>query len=81
MEFLQLVAAHPWIFAIFPSRIYVSVRRNLPNFEYPTFVKKVSSPSTATLAPFSSSPRQSSRSILRAASPRIACCVLCPSSR
>lgn len=37
-EFLQLVNSHPWVFALFPSRVYVAVRRNLPHFDYSSFV-------------------------------------------
>ncbi|VDO35200.1 unnamed protein product [Haemonchus placei] len=34
-KFLNLVVGHPWIFALFPNRTYVSVRRNLPHYDYP----------------------------------------------
>lgn len=40
-DFLALIVGHPWIFALFPNRTYVSVRRNLPHFDYPSFVKKM----------------------------------------
>ncbi|PIO59351.1 hypothetical protein TELCIR_19188 [Teladorsagia circumcincta] len=39
-EFLNLVVGHPWIFALFPNRTYVSVRRNLPHYDYPGFIKQ-----------------------------------------
>ncbi|CAJ0572052.1 unnamed protein product, partial [Mesorhabditis spiculigera] len=39
-EFLGLIQAHPWIFALFPNRTYVSVRRNLPQFDYGIFIKQ-----------------------------------------
>ncbi|VDL75804.1 unnamed protein product [Nippostrongylus brasiliensis] len=39
-EFLNLVVSHPWIFALFPNRTYVSVRRNLPHYDYPGFIKQ-----------------------------------------
>ncbi|CAJ0928689.1 unnamed protein product, partial [Mesorhabditis belari] len=39
-EFLGLIQAHPWIFALFPNRTYVSVRRNLPQFDYGVFIKQ-----------------------------------------
>ncbi|KHJ93624.1 hypothetical protein OESDEN_06459 [Oesophagostomum dentatum] len=39
-DFLNLVVSHPWIFALFPNRTYVSVRRNLPHYDYPGFIKQ-----------------------------------------
>ncbi|CAB3406806.1 unnamed protein product [Caenorhabditis bovis] len=39
-EFLQLITAHSWVFALFPNRTYVSVRRNLPRYDYPEFIKQ-----------------------------------------
>uniref|UniRef100_A0A1I7XR15 Bestrophin homolog n=1 Tax=Heterorhabditis bacteriophora TaxID=37862 RepID=A0A1I7XR15_HETBA len=39
-DFLNLVVVHPWIFALFPNRTYVSVRRNLPHYDYPGFIKQ-----------------------------------------
>lgn len=38
-EFLNFICSHPWIFALFPNRTYVSARRNLPHYDYPSFVK------------------------------------------
>lgn len=38
--FVRLLNTHNWIFSLFPSQIYVSVRRNLPPFDYADFVKK-----------------------------------------
>lgn len=40
-EFLNLIQSHPWVFALFPNRVFVSVRRNLPHYDYPGFIKKV----------------------------------------
>lgn len=37
-DFLELIQAHNWIFALFPNRTYVSVRRNLPPFDYQNFI-------------------------------------------
>lgn len=34
--------SHQWIFSLFPNRTYVSVRRNLPHYDYPEFVRTVS---------------------------------------
>ncbi|PAV81727.1 hypothetical protein WR25_13743 [Diploscapter pachys] len=39
-EFLNLIQSHPWVFALFPNRVFVSVRRNLPHYDYPGFIKK-----------------------------------------
>uniref|UniRef100_A0A8R1I597 Lin-66-like winged helix domain-containing protein n=1 Tax=Caenorhabditis japonica TaxID=281687 RepID=A0A8R1I597_CAEJA len=39
-EFLNLLTAHTWVFALFPNRTFVSVRRNLPNYDYVGFVKQ-----------------------------------------
>ncbi|CAL2039328.1 unnamed protein product [Caenorhabditis brenneri] len=38
-DFLNLLTAHNWVFALFPNRTYVSVRRNLPNYDYAGFIK------------------------------------------
>ncbi|CAI4228087.1 unnamed protein product [Auanema sp. JU1783] len=38
-EFLNLIIGHPWIFALFPNRTYVSVRRNLPHIDISIFCK------------------------------------------
>lgn len=39
-DFLNLLTAHNWVFALFPNRTYVSVRRNLPNYDYVGFIKQ-----------------------------------------
>ncbi|CAI2352406.1 unnamed protein product [Caenorhabditis sp. 36 PRJEB53466] len=39
-DFLNLLTAHNWVFALFPNRTYVSVRRNLPNYDYVAFIKQ-----------------------------------------
>lgn len=39
-DFLNLLTAHNWVFALFPNRTYVSVRRNLPNYDYCGFIKQ-----------------------------------------
>ncbi|CAI5448100.1 unnamed protein product [Caenorhabditis angaria] len=39
-DFLNLLNSHNWVFALFPNRTYVSVRRNLPNYDYPAFIKQ-----------------------------------------
>lgn len=33
-RFVQLLEAHPWAFSVFPSRVFVSVRRRLIDFGY-----------------------------------------------
>ncbi|KAI6176070.1 hypothetical protein M3Y97_00759000 [Aphelenchoides bicaudatus] len=42
VKFMELLATHPFAFAPFPSQFYVSVRRNLPFFDYARFIKKAS---------------------------------------
>ncbi|VDD93614.1 unnamed protein product [Enterobius vermicularis] len=37
--FISLIKTHNWVFSLFPSQVYVSVRRNLPQFDYAEFVK------------------------------------------
>ncbi|CAD6191312.1 unnamed protein product [Caenorhabditis auriculariae] len=39
-DFLNIINSHNWVFALFPNRTYVSVRRNLPRYDYPGFVKQ-----------------------------------------
>uniref|UniRef100_A0A8R1DX19 Uncharacterized protein n=1 Tax=Caenorhabditis japonica TaxID=281687 RepID=A0A8R1DX19_CAEJA len=39
-DFLNLLTAHNWVFSLFPNRTYVSVRRNLPTYDYYGFIKK-----------------------------------------
>ncbi|KAI6236540.1 hypothetical protein M3Y95_00168500 [Aphelenchoides besseyi] len=39
-KFMDFLNEHPFAFAPFPSQFYVSVRRNLPFFEYSRFIKK-----------------------------------------
>ncbi|CAO4367555.1 unnamed protein product [Caenorhabditis nigoni] len=39
-QFMQLLSAHPYIFSIFPNRAFVAARRNLPDFDYPGFVRR-----------------------------------------
>ncbi|ULT93650.1 hypothetical protein L5515_010421 [Caenorhabditis briggsae] len=39
-DFLNLLTAHNWVFALFPNRTYVSVRRNLPSYDYVGFIKQ-----------------------------------------
>ncbi|KAI1714747.1 hypothetical protein Ddc_11182 [Ditylenchus destructor] len=39
-NFMHLLARHPFAFAPFPSQFYVAVRRNLPYFDYTTYIKK-----------------------------------------
>lgn len=41
-RFIELMQSHQWIFSLFPNRTYVSVRRNLPHYDYPEFVRTVS---------------------------------------
>uniref|UniRef100_A0A1I7YYH5 SPOC domain-containing protein n=1 Tax=Steinernema glaseri TaxID=37863 RepID=A0A1I7YYH5_9BILA len=38
--FMNLITEHCWIFALFPGGHFVSVKRNLPHFEYATFLAK-----------------------------------------
>ncbi|GMR46101.1 hypothetical protein PMAYCL1PPCAC_16296 [Pristionchus mayeri] len=38
-RFIELMQSHQWIFSLFPNRTYVSVRRNLPHYDYPEFVR------------------------------------------
>lgn len=38
--FLSLILSHPWIFALFPARNFVSIRRNLPHYDYCAFLKQ-----------------------------------------
>lgn len=38
-RFVQLLEAHPWAFSVFPSRVFVSVRRRLIEFGYEKQVK------------------------------------------
>lgn len=38
--FVRLIKTHNWVFSLFPSQMYISVRRNLPQFDYADFVKK-----------------------------------------
>lgn len=33
-RFLQLLEMHPWVFAVFPSRVFVALRRKLVDIEY-----------------------------------------------
>lgn len=40
-NFMNFLSRHPFAFAPFPSQFYVSVRRNIPYFDYNTFIKKV----------------------------------------
>uniref|UniRef100_A0A914IBW8 Lin-66-like winged helix domain-containing protein n=1 Tax=Globodera rostochiensis TaxID=31243 RepID=A0A914IBW8_GLORO len=39
-QFMQFLARHPFAFSPFPSQFYVGVRRNLPYFDYGTFIRK-----------------------------------------
>ncbi|KAI6234557.1 hypothetical protein M3Y99_00773200 [Aphelenchoides fujianensis] len=39
-KFMDFLNEHPFAFAPFPSQFYVSVRRNLPFFDYTRFIKK-----------------------------------------
>lgn len=39
-DFLNLLTGHNWVFALFPNRTYVSVRRNLPSYDYAGFIKQ-----------------------------------------
>lgn len=39
-DFMALLAGHPFAFAVFPSKSYVSARRNLPNYDYAGFIDK-----------------------------------------
>lgn len=41
VKFMELLSSHPFAFSPFPSQFYVSVRRNLPFFDYGRFIKKV----------------------------------------
>ncbi|KAK0399796.1 hypothetical protein QR680_003218 [Steinernema hermaphroditum] len=38
--FMNLITEHSWIFALFPGGLFVSVKRNLPHFDYSTFLTK-----------------------------------------
>lgn len=38
---MQFLSRHPFAFAPFPSQYYVGVRRNLPVFDYATFIRRV----------------------------------------
>ncbi|VDM37136.1 unnamed protein product [Toxocara canis] len=38
--FLSLIMSHPWIFALFPARNFVSIRRNLPHYDYCAFLNQ-----------------------------------------
>uniref|UniRef100_A0A914WNY0 Lin-66-like winged helix domain-containing protein n=1 Tax=Plectus sambesii TaxID=2011161 RepID=A0A914WNY0_9BILA len=39
-NFLRFLESHPWIFAVFPSRVFVSIRRNLPTYDYAAFLNE-----------------------------------------
>uniref|UniRef100_A0A9J2P4Y5 Lin-66-like winged helix domain-containing protein n=1 Tax=Ascaris lumbricoides TaxID=6252 RepID=A0A9J2P4Y5_ASCLU len=39
--FLSLIISHPWIFALFPARNFVSIRRNLPHYDYCAFLNQL----------------------------------------
>lgn len=39
--FLRFLTSHQWLFAVFPSRVFVSVRRQLPEFDYASFINEV----------------------------------------
>ncbi|KAF1767328.1 hypothetical protein GCK72_007287 [Caenorhabditis remanei] len=36
--FMNLLKNHPFVFSVFPSEVFVSSRRNLPQFDYPMFI-------------------------------------------
>lgn len=38
--FLRFLEAHPWIFAVFPSRVFVSARRQLIELDYPAYMQE-----------------------------------------
>lgn len=38
-SFVDLLAAHPFAFALFPDKLFVSARRNLPDFDYQGFIR------------------------------------------
>lgn len=37
-QFLKFLDGYPWIFAVFPSRVFVAARRRLPDFDYPSYL-------------------------------------------
>lgn len=39
-DFMIFLQAHPFIFAIFPSKVFVSLHRRLPDFDYGTFLEE-----------------------------------------
>lgn len=39
--FIEFLARHDFVFSIFPSKHFVSVRHNLPYFDYPAYIQKV----------------------------------------
>uniref|UniRef100_A0A914BV07 PH domain-containing protein n=1 Tax=Acrobeloides nanus TaxID=290746 RepID=A0A914BV07_9BILA len=39
-KFMEFLSQHPFVFAPFPNKFYVAVRRNLPYFDYAGFIKK-----------------------------------------
>ena len=41
-RFVDFLVKHPFVFAPFPAKFFVSVRRNIPYFDYHAFIKKVS---------------------------------------
>ncbi|CAI2347167.1 unnamed protein product [Caenorhabditis sp. 36 PRJEB53466] len=38
-DFLNLITEHSWAFSVFPSKVYVAARRNMPKFDYYAFIK------------------------------------------
>uniref|UniRef100_A0A1I7TGM4 HTH OST-type domain-containing protein n=1 Tax=Caenorhabditis tropicalis TaxID=1561998 RepID=A0A1I7TGM4_9PELO len=39
-NFMKFLNSHPFIFAVFPGKTFVSARRNLPDFDYPAFIQQ-----------------------------------------
>ena len=40
-KFVDFLNRHPFVFSPFPAKFFVSVRRNIPYFDYNVFIKKV----------------------------------------
>lgn len=40
-RFVDFLNRHPFVFAPFPAKFFVAVRRNIPYFDYNLFIKKV----------------------------------------
>lgn len=47
--FLNFLNAHNWIMSVFPNKVFVSVRRQLPEYDYPNFISSVRLQSTVTI--------------------------------